>query len=191
MFTKIIGIDQSGLLALNHLATSSHFWEIIFKFLGFYLIYAFPLFLVILWFYSAQTKKIALRATLAGLLGWLVIANVLGRIINRPRPFEIGGVTELLFHRPTYSFPSDHATFLFAIAISFYYSGYKKLAFWTLLAVVLIAIGRIGMGVHFPSDIVAGALIGWFVAWLVRLLDRPLNYLYNFLILVAKKVKLA
>ncbi len=191
MFTKILSVDQSWLLAVNHFATSSHFWQVIFKFLGTYLIYLAPLFLVVLWFWSAQSKKIALRATLSGAFAWLVIANVLGRVINRPRPFEIVGIKELLFHRPDYSFPSDHAAFLFAIAISFYYSGYKKLAFWSLLVALFASLGRIGIGFHYPLDIVAGAVIGWLAAWLVWLFDRPLNYLYNFLISLAKKLKLA
>lgn len=191
MLTKIINLDQSWLLAINHFASSSPFWQWVFKILGIYLIYAFPLLLLVLWFYSAQSKKVALRATFAGLFGWLVIGNVLGRIINRPRPFEIGGVKELFFHRPTFSFPSDHATFLFALAFSFYYSGYKKLFFWTFVGAILISLGRIGLGIHFPFDIVAGILLGWLMAWIVWLLDRPLNYFYNFLITVAKKLKLA
>lgn len=191
MFTKILNIDSSWLLAVNHFASSSHFWQVVFKFLGSYVIYLVPLFLVILWFWSSQSKKVSLRATFSGVVSWLVIANVLGRIINRPRPFQIEGVKELLFHRPSYSFPSDHAAFLFAIAAAFYYSGYKKLAFWTLIIAVFSSLGRIGVGFHYPLDIIGGFVVGWLGAWLVWLFDRPLNYLYNFLITVAKRMKLA
>jgi undecaprenyl-diphosphatase len=191
MLIKILKVDQSWLLAINHFANSSPFWQVVFKIGGEYLIYAVPVGLVILWFWSAKSKKIALRATLAGAASWLIFARILGEIINRPRPFETGGVKEILFHRPTYSFPSDHAAFFFAMAFSFYFSGYKKLAYFSLATAGLMSLARIGLGFHFPLDIIAGAIIGLIVAWLVWLFDRPLNYLYNFLITIAKKLYLA
>ena len=191
MLTKILDIDSRWLLAINNFANSNNTWQAVFKFFGVYLIYIVPVFLIVLWFWSAQSKKVALRATFAGIVSWLVVANLLGRIINRPRPFQIEGVKELLFHRPTYSFPSDHAAFLFAIAFSFYFSGYKRLSYFSLAAALLISLARLGVGFHFPLDILGGIIIGLLVAWLVWLLDRPLNYIYNFLIAIAKKLRLA
>ena len=191
MLTKILDIDSRWLLAINNFANSNNTWQAVFKFFSVYLIYIVPVFLIVLWFWSAQSKKAALRSTFAGLISWLVVANLLGRIINRPRPFQIEGVKELLFHRPTYSFPSDHAAFLFAIAFSFYLSGYKRLSYFTLATAVLISLARLGVGFHFPLDLLGGIIIGLLVAWLVWLFDRPLNYIYNFLIAIAKKLRLA
>jgi len=191
MLTKILDIDSRWLLAINNFANSNNTWQAVFKFFSVYLIYIVPVFLIVLWFWSAQSKKAALRSTFAGLISWLVVANLLGRIINRPRPFQIEGVKELLFHRPTYSFPSDHAAFLFAIAFSFYLSGYKRLSYFTLATAVLISLARLGVGFHFPLDLLGGIIIGLLVAWLVWLFDRPLNYLYNFLIVIAKKLRLS
>lgn len=138
-----------------------------------------------------ESKKVALRATFAGLVAWLLASNIIGRAINRPRPFESSGVHEILFHRPTYSFPSDHAAFLFALSFSFWLSGYKKLATVVFIASLLIGAARIAVGVHFPSDIISGAILGIFIARLIHLFDRPLEIVYNFIINIAKSTKLA
>jgi undecaprenyl-diphosphatase len=191
MIEKLLSIDKTWLRGLNHFANSASGWQRIFEFFGIYLIYAVPVMLVLLWFWSAPAKKIVLRAAFSGLLAWLVVANIFGRIINRPRPFETNGIHEFVFHQPTYSFPSDHATFLFALGFSFYLSGYKKLSFGVLIMATLMAIARMGLGFHYPSDLAAGAILGVVIAWIIWLFDRPLNYLYNLLIVVAKKLRLA
>lgn len=191
MFKYLSQIDHHWLLAINHLANSSKFWQDIFKFLGIYLIYLIPVILVVLWFWEAKSKKVALAATLAGLFSWLLLAKIIALLVRRPRPFESGGVRELIFTRPDFSFPSDHAAFLFAVGLTFLLSGYKKLSYFVFVIAILVSIGRIGIGIHYPGDILAGAILGLAVAWVVWLLERPLNFVYNFLILVAKKVRLA
>jgi len=190
MLDKILAWDKAWLLAWNSFISRSNFWGTVAKFTAGALIYLVPIILFIVWFFSAAAKKVALRAVLAGGIG-LIIAKIIGPALNRPRPFETSGVNEFLFHRPDYSFPSDHAILLFAMAFSFLFSGYKRLAiFMFILAFVIIA-SRIAVGVHYPSDIIAGALIGLIISWLVHLLDRPLAIVYNFLINIAKKIKLA
>jgi len=191
MIDKILSFDQTWLLAWNNFANSSPFWLVFPKFMAEYLIYLAPIMLIILWFSRAESKKVALRATFAGLVAWLIASNIIGRLINRPRPFESGEIQELIFHRPTYSFPSDHAAFLFALGFSFWLSGYKKLAIAVFVVSLLIGAARIAVGVHFPSDIIFGGILGIFIAWLIELLDRPLQIVYNFLINIAKSIRLA
>jgi undecaprenyl-diphosphatase len=133
---------------------------------------------------------VALRALFSSGLG-LGLAMVIGKSLNRPRPFEAGGVQEILFHRPDYSFPSDHATLLFALAMSFYLSGYKKLAYLMLVLGITIGAARVMAGVHYPSDIIAGALVGIIAAYLLKLLDPIMDHVYRFIISLAKKIRLA
>jgi len=201
MIDKILSLDQAWLIAWNNFANSSHFWLVFSKLIAEYLIYLVPVILIVLWFWPVspgasrggprESKKVALRATFAGLVAWLLASNIIGRAINRPRPFESSGVHEILFHRPTYSFPSDHAAFLFALSFSFWLSGYKKLATVVFIASLLIGAARIAVGVHFPSDIISGAILGIFIARLIHLFDRPLEIVYNFIINIAKSTKLA
>ena len=191
MIDKILSFDQAWLIAWNNFANSSHFWLKSIKFIAECLIYLVPVMLIILWFWKAESKKVALRATFAGLVAWLIASNIIGRLINRPRPFESLDVHELIFHRPTYSFPSDHAAFLFALCFSFWLSGYKKIALAIFILAIIIGAARIAVGVHFPSDIIAGGILGIFIAWLIELLDRPLRIVYNLLIRIARLIKLA
>ncbi|KKQ72443.1 MAG: Phosphatidylglycerophosphatase B-like protein [Berkelbacteria bacterium GW2011_GWB1_38_5] len=191
MLLKLLSIDDSVLLSINYFANSSVALQKIFIVTGVYLIYSVPIILVILWFFQEETKKIVLRATLSGIVAWMGVAAILGKMINRPRPFESVPVQELFFHRPDYSFPSDHASFLFAIAFSLWFSGYKKIATIALIIAVIISVSRVAIGVHYPSDIIGGALIGFIIAWLIKVLDKPLDYFYNFVIGLARKIRLA
>lgn len=181
-------IDQNILLYLNNLVKN---WGFVNKFFAEYLIYATPIVLLWLWFYDFKAKKVALRAFTSVILAWPIIAYFVGKFFNRPRPFEVGGIQELLFHRPTYSFPSDHAAAIFALAASFWFSGYKKLGGAFFFGGIVICFFRVATGIHWPSDIVAGALIGILAAWIVDLLDKPLNMIYEFIIKIMQKIKLA
>jgi len=200
MIDKILSSDQAWLIAWNNFANSSHFWLVFSKLIAEYLIYLVPVILIVLWFWPVspsasrggprESKKAALKAVLAGGVG-LSIAKVIGPIINRPRPFEGGSIHEILFHRPDYSFPSDHAILLFALTFSFWLSGYKKLAIVMFGLSLFISAARIAVGVHFPSDIISGGILGIFIAWIIHLLDRPLQIVYNFLIKIATSIRLA
>lgn len=191
MLDRILQIDNIWLSFLNHFALSSKISQGFFIIGGVYFIYLVPIILLVCWFWEAKTKKVALKAVFAGLLSWLVVANILGRLINRPRPFEEDSIQEILFHRPSYSFPSDHAAFLFAISISFWLSGYRKLSYFCFALAVISSFSRIALGFHYPSDILAGVVLGLLIGWLVWLFDRPLNYLYNFILAIAGKMRLA
>lgn len=180
--------DQRILYYLNNLVKN---WGFFNKFFAEYLVYSMPLVLLWLWFYDQKSKKIAMRAFASIIVAWPVLAYMVGKLVPRDRPFEVGGIKELLFHRPTYSFPSDHAAALFALAASFYFSGNKKLGFIFGVIAIVISFFRVSTGLHWPSDVIAGAIIGIVAAWLVDLFDKPLNIIYDFIIKLAQKMRLA
>lgn len=114
-------------------------------------------------------KKRAYRsvATVASvMLGAVFISQALKLLFARPRP----ELWEALVHVSTPSFPSGHAIASSALALTVVYFLWSKA--WRLsvvvigvLYVVLIGFSRLYLGVHYPSDVVAGWLVStaWFV----------------------------
>lgn len=188
MIDKIKAFDETVLLSLNRFATNFDCGN---KFFAEYLIYLIPVILVLLWFWQKKAQKVGLRALFSAILAWPIFALILGKMIDRPRPFASGNVHELLFHRPTYSFPSDHAAAFFSVAMAFYLSGYKKLAYMMFSLAIINSFFRIATGIHWPTDILGGAMIGLVAAYLIYLFDKPLNIVYDWLLKIAHKIKLA
>ena len=129
-----------------------------------------------IWFVLALTalcwprhRAAAVRAVL--LLGVTLAVNdlVLKRIVQRPRPFSASTMAARVIQVPaptTTSFPSGHAATAAAgaMAMARIWPGAR----WAFAgAAVLIAFSRIYAGVHYPTDILAGVLLGLACAWLV------------------------
>lgn len=131
---------------------------------------------IMLFFKRSRKAGISLIAALG--IGWLLSTCGLKEIIARPRPFNTEGgllsAADLLIGIPsgTFSFPSGHALSSFsAAAVLFSYS--KKIGIPALVLAVLISFSRLYLYVHFPSDILAGALLGVLLAiFAVRIIDR-------------------
>jgi len=78
----------------------------------------------------------------------------------------LDNVRQLIFHESSGSFPSGHAAFSFAVAMGVYYY-YPKTSILFFLASIAMGLGRVSAGVHWPSDILGGAVVGIFSAWLI------------------------
>lgn len=187
--SQIQSIDQKIVLSLNGFLAehSSNFWN---KFFGEYLIYGLPILLVALFFFG-KNQKTAMRAFFSVILAWPIFGFLIGHLVNRARPFEVGGIQELLFHRPDYSFPSDHAAAIFAVAASFWFSKNKKLSVAVGIAGLVISFFRISLGFHFPTDILSGIALGIISAYLIDLFDKPLDIIYNFILKTTKILRLS
>jgi len=176
---------------LYHFFGQSHFRDQILIFLAIYLIYALPVVLIMMWFWSIEIRKAALRVTFSGLLAWLVFCNLIGHFYFRERPFVAqANIKEFVFHRPDYSFPSDHAAFLFALIFSFWFLGYRKIAGSIFILAIIISLARIIIGIHYPTDIVFGIVIGLFSAVLIWLFRKPLDKVINLILAIGKKMRL-
>lgn len=91
------------------------------------------------------------------------IVEIIRFYYHHPRPPLSLSIVPL-FPETAYSFPSGHAAFFFGLAAGVYLVD-KKFGRVLLICSAVIGIARVMAGVHWPSDILAGAMLGALVAW--------------------------
>jgi undecaprenyl-diphosphatase len=115
-----------------------------------------------------RRRMAAWQTGLAVLLAWTVSDGVLKPLVHRPRPDARFEASEVISRSPSSSsFPSGHASSSAAAALMLAATWPSaRVAVW--LLAVGVSVSRIYLGVHYPSDVLAGFLIGLLVAWFVR-----------------------
>ena len=115
-------------------------------------------------------------AVLAGLALEVVCCNlVLKPLVGRIRPCDVNPAVQLLVARPDdFSFPSGHTGASFAAVSALYFSR-SRLWMPSLILAVLIAFSRLYLYVHYPTDILAGALLGIMTGWAGNLVSAYAN----------------
>ena len=120
-----------------------------------------------------QRRKIVYFSVLALsiLLSRGVFTETIRYFYYQPRPYAALDFAPLVSHDSVGSFPSGHATFYFALAFGIFYFK-RRAGIWFLSVAALMGIARIYAGVHWPLDIVSGAVIGaasvLVVVWLLK-----------------------
>lgn len=106
-----------------------------------------------------------LHMALAGLTGTLLYKWVKGKTL-RPRPYQVRQDIRLTgMPLDKFSFPSGHT--LHAVVFSFVALSYFPFLMPIVLPfAILVGISRVVLGLHYPSDVLAGALLGWTIAYL-------------------------
>lgn len=115
---------------------------------------------------NKNTRYISVLAFLALIMEVISVDIVLKPIFMRQRPFEIFPMDLLIGNPHGSSFPSGHSGSSFAVAGVYLFTNYKHKWFIVFLA-VLMAFSRLYHFVHFPSDVLAGSLIGLSISYLL------------------------
>jgi undecaprenyl-diphosphatase len=187
-------IDLRLLLGLNHFA---HRWITVDAFIvevgGSDLLKGGVALGVIWWlWFSPRPDSRAIRGRLLATLEGGFVAVIVGRLLANLLPFRLRPIHQqgLGFVHPYHeypdvlrtwsSFPSDHAMLFTALAVGVLFVSRKAGAFLLIWTALVIALPRLYLGLHYPSDVVAGALIGAAIACLMQAgrlrehLTRPL-----------------
>jgi undecaprenyl-diphosphatase len=103
--------------------------------------------------------RTALRTLLAIATVYLVV-EAIGLVLRRQRPFaQVGEIEELLSHHGTRSFPSRHVASAVAMTV-LARSADTRIGDLMGAGAWLLGVSRVAAGLHYPSDVVAGALLG-------------------------------
>jgi undecaprenyl-diphosphatase len=125
-------------------------------------------------FATPRIRRAAVAAVLSAGLA-LLVAHFVAAAVDRARPFVDHPHAHLfLAHAADPGFPSDHATGAFAIAFALVLRD-RICGMVALALALLLSVGRVALGVHYPSDVFAGAVLGLaaaLVVWLPPLRKR-------------------
>ena len=108
-----------------------------------------------------KTRKSGAVMVVALVVDVLLCNIVLKNLVARTRPYDVNtGVHLLVAKLHDYSFPSGHTAASFASVTALYLAGEKKLWKFALVLACLIAISRLYLYVHYPTDVLGGILFG-------------------------------
>lgn len=174
--TDLIALDGNILLWIQEYFRQdwmTPFWKFV-TFLGgagwFWI--ALSVFLLI----PKQTRKVGAAALLSLGIGALITNVALKNIVARTRPYEvIEGLVLLVVRQSDFSFPSGHSCASFAAAMVYYRMLPRRYGIAALVLAGLIAFSRLYVGVHYPSDVIVGILVGILAAWLSCILMKRIE----------------
>lgn len=121
-----------------------------------------------------RTRRAGVACALALVFSLLLTNLALKNWVRRPRPFaELETLTLLIGQPSEYSFPSGHASSSFAAGWAMFRTLPRRWGIPALALAVLISLSRLYVGVHYPTDVLGGAVVGIAAASLaLRLLRR-------------------
>ncbi|MBI4842743.1 MAG: glycosyltransferase family 39 protein [Nitrospirae bacterium] len=135
---------------------------------------AYMIFFIIVLFTFAKEKKKVLLPLMLSFFAFIIgdmSSNMLKHLFEMPRPCQaLEGVRLLSACGSSSSFPSGHAVDSFAVAAVFSHF-FRRIAFLTFPLAALVALSRVYLGVHYPLDVIAGAVWGGVIAWMIIVLQ--------------------
>lgn len=167
-------MNQEIFYYLNSFAGKSICFDSLIVFFGQYLAYILAVIFLLIVFKNKNWRMLIIGA-ISVFLSRFVITEIIRHFYFVSRPFLNPAVHQLIFHETSGSFPSGHAAIFFALAMALYFF-YKRWSILFFVFAILMGIARIIAGIHWPLDILGGAIIGIFSAYFVYKISQILYY---------------
>jgi len=139
-------------------------------------------------YFGLKKKNEALFAFYTMLIG-LLLNQIIGLLYFHNRPFMDGIGISLIHHVGENSFPSDHTTFIMAIAMALFMQQKTKNLGKILLPLALLGgIARVFVGVHYPFDIIGSIVTATFGTFIVIKQKDKLQYINDIILKIDRKI---
>lgn len=144
----------------------------------------FWIILTVLFLLIPKMRKTGVVMAAALIIDLLLCNVLLKNLVARTRPYDVNtGIQLLVAKLRDYSFPSGHTAASFASAAALYFVGEKKLWKPALMLACLIAVSRLYLYVHYPTDVLGGVVIGIIAGYLgyrlVKVLEDKFSRMKN------------
>lgn len=123
---------------------------------------------------NKKTRRLGAAMAVAVILVFIIGNLILKPMIARVRPYEINSTINLLVAKENdYSFPSGHTYFAFCCA-TVIFMRHKKVGTAFLIFAVFMGLSRLYLYVHFPTDVICGAVLGIIVGIAAHFIEKKL-----------------
>lgn len=144
----------------------------------------FWIILTVLFLLIPKMRKTGVVMAAALIIDLLLCNVLLKNLVARSRPYDVNtGIQLLVAKLRDYSFPSGHTAASFASAAALYFAGEKELWKPALVLACLIAVSRLYLYVHYPTDVLGGVVIGIIAGYLgyrlVKVLEDKFSRMKN------------
>ena len=123
-----------------------------------------------------KTRRAGLTGALALVFSLLFTNLLIKPVVERTRPWLIlEGLIPLVTERDPNSFPSGHTSAAFAAATAFFHTLPRRWGITALVLAAVMGLSRLYVGVHFPTDVLCGALVGFLCGSLAWKIGRAIQ----------------
>ena len=127
----------------------------------------FWIILTVLFLLIPKMRKTGVVMAAALIIDLLLCNVLLKNFVARTRPYDVNtGIQLLVATLRDYSFPSGHTAASFASVTALYLSGERRIGLIALVISCLIAVSRLYLYVHYPTDVLGGIIFGCLSGWL-------------------------
>ena len=166
MLSAINSVDYTIFHAVNQYASHVKFVDSLMVFFADYAQYVLIVLLGLFYLLIKRQPCCSIQALCACATG-VIINKVISLFAYRDRPFISHHVNQLIDHAANSSFPSDHATSALVITFTIWLHFKRSGRMWVVMG-ALIAFSRVWVGVHYPFDVLTGAVLGCVLALFIH-----------------------